>query len=151
MKHLLVPYAHKDVLASWHWKVGRHANVVALSLSGDAFFRDEDGRVQWLDTGAGIVEQVASDEAEFWAVLADPERAGELLLQPVVESFLNARGPFPVGQCLGYLKLPIFGGDYAGKNRVLLPVGEHFLFTGELHERIRDLPDGSQVRIKVVD
>ena len=151
MKHLLVPDDHEDVLASWRWKVGRHANVVALSLSGDAFFRDEDGRVHWLDTGAGTVEHVASDEDWFWAVLTDPERAGELLLQPVVESFLETRGSFPVGKCLGYLKLPVFGGEYAGTNRVLLPVAEHFLFTGELHERIRDLPDGSQVRVTVVD
>lgn len=149
--YLLLTTAERDALASWRWKVGEASEVVALSLSGDIFYKDSSNHVHWLDTGAGTTERVASSQSEFWAILANPGRAAELLLQPVVEAFLRASGPIPPGKCLGYRTLPVFGGDYSGANRVLFPASEHFMFTGEVHQQIRDLPDGSQVKFSVVD
>ena len=149
--YLLLTTGERDALASWRWKVGEASEVVALSLSGDIFYKDSSNHVHWLDTGAGTSEHVASSQSEFWALLTNPEHAAELLLQPVVESFLQASGPLPLGKCLGYKTLPKFGGDYSGAKRVLLPASEHFMFTGDIHQRITDLPDGSQVKFTVVD
>ena len=149
--HLLLPKTESDALASWRWKVGDSSQIVALSLSGDIFFKDVSGSVHWLDTGAGTTELIASSESEFWSVLADPARAADLLLQHVVESFLQAHGPFPPSKCLGYRTLPILGGDYAGANRVLMPALEHFAFTGDVHQQIKDLPDGTHIEFTVVD
>ena len=149
--HLLLVATDSDALASWRWKVGEASAVVALSLSGDIFYKDSSGHVHWLDTGAGTSEHLASSPSEFWTILANPDRAAELLLQPVVESFLQTYGPLPPGKCLGYRTLPVFGGDYSGANRVPLSTSEHFMFTGEVHQQIKDLPDGSQVKFSVVD
>ena len=149
--YLLLAAAEGDALASWRWKVGGVAEVVALSLSGDIFYKDSSNHVYWLDTGAGTTERIASSESGFLALLGNPERAADLLLQPVVEAFFRTSGPLPFGKCLGYKMLPIFGGDYAGENRVPLPASEHFMFTGEVHQQIKDLPDGGQVKFKVVD
>jgi hypothetical protein len=149
--HLLLAKTESDALASWRWKVGDSSQVVALSLSGDIFFKDGSGSVHWLDTGAGTTELIALSEVEFWAVLGDPSRAADLLLQQVVELFLQANGPFPPGKCLGYKTLPVLGGDYAGANRVLMPAAEHFAFTGDVHQQIKDLPDGTNIEFTVVD
>ena len=149
--HLLLAETEIDALASWRWMVGETSEVVALSLSGDIFYRDGSDHVHWLDTGAGTTEEVASSWSEFRTTLANPERAAELLLQPVVEQFLQSCGPLPPGKCLGYKTLPIFGGDYSGANRVPLPALEHYLFTGEVHQLVKDLPEGGQVELAVVD
>ena len=148
--HLLLRVKGEDALATWRWRVGADSEVVALSLSGDIFFRDGSGQIFWLDTGAGTVEHIASTEQTFWQVLADPARAKELLLQPVVESFLQD-GSFPIGKCLGYKVLPVFGGAYSGDNRVMFTAAEHFAVTGNVHEQIKDLPDGGSVEFTIVE
>ncbi len=137
--------------ASWRWKVGGRSQVLALSLSWDIFFADECGAVHWLDTGDGCIERVAQTEEEFWQILANPTRAGELLLQPVVESFRQSHGPFPAGKCLSYKRLPVFGGEYSGDNRVLIAASQHFSVTGHFHEQIDGLPDGARIKFTFIE
>jgi len=148
--HLLLGGYIGDALASWRWRVDCESKVLALSLSGDIFFADQLGVVHWLDTGAGTIEYVAKDQGEFHRALANSGRWAELLLQPVVESFLQCFGPIPPGKCLGYKVLPVFGGGYSGENRVLYTASEHFAVTGHIHEQIKNLPDGSPVKLSVV-
>ena len=59
------PLGVADPLAEWRWKVGGAAGLVALTRSGDAFVSARDGRVSWLDTGAGDLSHVADSRAVF--------------------------------------------------------------------------------------
>ena len=150
--HLLIrelPQA-KDLLAEWRWKIGGGPRTVVLSRSGDAFVAKQDGTVDWLDCGAGTCEQVAGSLDEFWQLLETPTRSRELLLTPVIEEFISRHGPFPPATCLGFTTLPILGGSYALDNRFLISATEHLAGTGDLNRQIRDIPDGTAVRIKIV-
>jgi hypothetical protein len=140
-----------DPLADWRWKIGGGATIVALSRSGDAFVAQADGKVWWLDTGAGELEQVAASRTEFAELLTDPANASRLLLTPVVEEFVRLHGPFPSGKCLSFTQLPVLGGSYSIENRWLAPAVEHFGVTGDMHRQIRDVPDGAKVQIRVVE
>ncbi len=42
-------------------------------------------------------------------------------------------------------------GSYEPENRFALSALEHLAVTADLHNQIRDSPDGVQVRIKIVD
>ena len=145
------PLPEGDVLREWQWKLGGASTVVALSRSGDAFVRDTNGRIAWLDTGAGTVTPIAESQEAFQALLADPREANQLLLVTVVDKDFETHGPFPAGTCLGFTMLPILGGSYTLENRFRLSAVEHFSVTGDMHRQMRDLPDGAKVRIRITD
>jgi hypothetical protein len=44
----------------------------------------------------------------------------------------------------------VFGGAYTADNRYSIRIAEHASFTGDLHRQIRDLPDGTVVKRRVV-
>jgi hypothetical protein len=44
----------------------------------------------------------------------------------------------------------VLGGSYSVENRYAISIAEHASFSGDLHRQIRDLPDGTAVRVKVV-
>ena len=138
-----------DPLAEWRWKLGGAAKIVALSRSGDAFVAELDGKIWWLDTGAGELREVAPSAPAFFQLLEQSASAARLLLTPVVEEFVRVHGPIPEGKCLGFTQLPVLGGSYSVENRWLAPAVEHFRLTGELHRQIRDLPDGTRVNIRI--
>lgn len=138
-----------DPLGEWRWKLGGAAQIVALSQSGDAFVAQLDGKIVWLDTGAGDLTEVAPSLEAFQELLHEPAQAARLLRAPVVEEFVRLHGPIPAGKCLGFTQLPVLGGSYSVENRWLAPAVEHFGLTGEIHRQIRDLPDGINVNIRI--
>ena len=145
--HPLLIEPQPSYLDGWRWMVGQYATLVAASVAGDLFFRDRDGRVHWIDTGAGNVTMVADDAASFARKLLTAEFSGDFLLESAVNDALRAHGPLGAGRCLGFKKLPVFGGDYGGVNRVPMSAGEHFAFTGHVHHKIDGLPDGTAVEL----
>ena len=148
--HPLLIEPHPGFLDGWRWMIGEDAALVAASVSGDLFFRDREGRVHWIDTGAGSVQTVADDAASFARKLRTAEFCGEFLLESAVNDALRAHGPLGAGRCLGFRKLPVFGGDYGGANRVPMTAAEHFAFTGHVHHKIDGLPDGTAVTLETL-
>jgi len=136
---------------TWAWLLGEELRARWLSLSGDVFLVDPLGAVYWLETGGGEITKIAATEDEFERRLGEAALREEWLLESVVLDLFH-QGKVPsAGQCFGYLCLPILGGSFEGPNRVLLPALEHVGVTGELHEQLKDLPDGTAVRLEVVD
>ena len=140
----------QQLLASWRWLLGGRPTLLGWSSSGDLFVAQPTGIVQRIDTAYGALEPVAESRAEFDQVLEDPEVVWELCLMPVVRQFEDEHGPLLDDECLGFITLPILGGTYAADNRCRVSIGEHAAFTGDLHSRLRDLPDGSPVRLRIV-
>jgi len=144
------PLPGGDVLREWRWKLGGAPTVVALTRSGDAFVTDANGSILWLDTGAGTLTTVAPTPEALDRLLSDPKEGDRLLLTTVIDQDVRANGPFPAGMCLGFTMLPVLGGTYTIENRFRLSALEHFGVTGDMHRQMRDLPDGTKVRIKIV-
>jgi hypothetical protein len=149
LPHPLLIDAHPAYLDGWRWLVGNDAVLVAASVSGDLFFRDRDGRVHWIDTGAGSIETVADDAASFARKVRSAEFCSNYLLESLVNDCLRMHGPQTADRCLGYRTLPVFDGAYADDNRVPMRAMEHFAFTGDVHQQIEGLPDGATVELNV--
>ena len=150
-KHLIVelpPEEAQSLLSEWLWFLSDGKRVLLVSASGDLFLADPNGRVFWLETGSGRLTQVASSVADFEAALANEANQVEWLLEPIVGE-LRAQGvSLAPGQCYGFCMPAVLGGAYDGDNRVAVSVREHFGFTGYLHGKMKDLPDGTQVKLK---
>ena len=149
MFHHATP-ATPDLLAEWRWLLGGIPRLLGWSSSGDLFYVDERARACRLDTGSGDMEVIADSRTEFDSLLADGSRIDDLLLLPVVREFESAHGPLPEASCLGFTTLPVLGGSYSVENRYVISIAEHAAFTGDVHRQIRDLPDGTAIRLKVV-
>ena len=152
-KHLVVDLPAEEaqsLLSEWRWFVGEVQRVLLVSASGDLFLTDPDGKVFWLETGSGRLDQVAASVADFEAALADEINQQKWLLAEVVEALRSKGVSLGPGQCYGFCMLAVLGGAYDGDNRVAVTAREHFGFTGYLHGQIKDLPDGTQVKLKWV-
>ena len=55
------------------------------------------------------------------------------------------------GRCYGFRMLPVLGGAYAVENCAAISIPDYLGATGSIHEQLRDLPDGSRVRLKIVN
>jgi hypothetical protein len=105
----------------------------------------------WLDVGDGELRTAAANEAEFRRAVVHTEN-GSLWFGAALVDKLRAIGTLlGPGQCYSYWTLPILGGKYEPSNFTVYPVEYHFQVWGPIHEKLRDLPDGTVVEFRVVD
>ena len=152
--HLVVEVSTADaelLLTEWRWLIGDDKHVVLVTASGDAFVLDADRHVFWLETGSGRLTEVASSVQAFQTALQDDANLQEWLLASVVEELRSSGKVLGPGECYGFCMPAVLGGAYNGDNRVAVSAQEHFGFTGYLHGKMKDLPDGTQVRLKWTD
>ncbi len=138
---------------AWSWLVPGPWNPLVCSMVGGVFLERPDGAVHWLDTGTGLIEEVASSRARFEeAVRSSPDLVDEWFLPPVVERLHAAGKKAGAGECYGFAILPIFAeGKYEVDNMFVIPVAEQFIGMADVHRQLSELPDGAPVQVKVVD
>jgi hypothetical protein len=152
---LLIEVSEEDLadpalLASWRWLIGDDKSAIAVSASGDVFLKDQAGIVHWLDCGAATVKPIAKSEAEFESFATDPAKAEYYFMVSHVESLEAAGIPLASGECYSFLQLPIVGGKYEAANRFAIDYKQHVGFSGWFNDQIKDYPDGTKVKTKIV-
>ena len=136
-----------QLLSTWGWLLTRPFIVRLGNRFGDLFLEFEDGTVHVLDVGSGVLEMAAPNLGTFETKLADPVFAQRWLLMPLVDELRKAgTNPGP-DQCYSYVMPPVFGGEYEPKNIVVRDLATHYAAFGPIHEKIKDLPDGSQITL----
>lgn len=124
----------------------------ALFFAEDAFggqFCIANDEVQRFEPETGNRERVASSIDEWTGViLADSEA---LTGWPLAHEWQQRFGALPNGKRL-VPKLPfVLGGEFSSSNLHLLDGVKAMRFYGDIAVQIRDVPDGSSVRLRVVD
>ena len=143
--------AVEELRRAWSWLLPHDSQPLLFSALGDMFFQISSGEVHWLNTGTGEITRVAADEAEFRRHL-DSELAVDWFLPDLIDELAAKGQVLKPGQSYAFVILPIFReGTYAADNLRPVNAKEHFGLTGRIHKQIRDLPDGAQVNIKLVD
>jgi hypothetical protein len=141
------------VLTEWSWLVPEPWTSLVCSKVGGVFFEKPNESVYWLDTGTGLVEQVASNRAEFEeAMNASPALVDEWFLPSLIERLHAAGKKAGAGECYGFTVLPVFAeGKYDVDNMFVVPLSEQFVGMADVHRQISELPDGASVQVKIVD
>jgi hypothetical protein len=67
---------------------------------------------------------------------------------PLIDKLVACGITLQPGQCYSYRTPPILGGDYSVENSCVISLYDHFAGYGKLQEQIKDIPDGTEVRIK---
>jgi hypothetical protein len=150
---VLDPALAEEVQSAWSWLVPDPWRPLVCSMVGGLFFETDGGEVRWLETGTGLVENVAANAETFEAML----RAGEPIVEewflPGLVEALHQAGKRPgPGECYCFIVPPVFAeGRYEADNMAVVPVREQFVGMAGIHRQIWGLPHGAKVHVKVVD
>jgi hypothetical protein len=133
----------------WQWLLGERWTLRLCSVLGDVFLALPSGSVWWLSTATGGLEQVADTPEQFEQQLVG-ERHDEWFL-PGLVAVLRAQGhALAPDQCYSFRVFPVFAeGSFSAENLYPLSAAVHFRESGQLHERLRQLPDGASVPVLI--
>jgi len=138
-----------QLLSAWAWLLPAGVSPWLMNRFGDVFLIYPDGTIHMLDVGGGTVEKVADNRDDFSAKLDQEDNANQWLMLSLVDRLIEAGVRLKPGRCYGYKLPPVLGGPYTVDNTAVLPIEEHLSSNGELHEQLRDVPDGGEVRLVV--
>lgn len=139
------------VLAPWRFLVPAKMTVWLVNRFGDIFAVLDDDSIHMLDVGAGTFERVASSRDDFCSLLDTGDNADQWLMIPLVHRLVAAGMHLRSGCCYGYLRPPVLGGAHTVENTVVIPVSEHYGLNAAIHSQIKDLPDGTRVKLTITD
>ena len=136
-----------NLLASWHWLLPETLTVWFVNRFGDIFATVDDGSVHMLDVGCGTFKRLADSQVHLGDLLDDVDNANDWLMIPLIDRLVEAGKVLRPGTCYSYVQLPVIGGEYSVENTMIVPIEEHFGMNAEIQLQIKDLPDGTNVRI----
>lgn len=149
----LEPGIAREAAKAWSWLVPEPWESIICSMVAGVFLETPSSGVLWLDTGTGLVEQVAQSRIHFEEMVrSSPDLVDEWFLSSLVER-LHAAGKIPgEGECYGFTILPVFAeGKYDTDNMFVLPVREQLVGIADIHRQLNDLPEGASVQVRVTD
>jgi hypothetical protein len=138
------------ILADWVWLLPKDEFTIWLmNRYGDLFLVLEDGTVHMLDVGNGSLEKLAESRDDFCRKLDEDNHANTWLMIPLVDRLVEAGKVLQSGRCYSFILPPVLGGGYTVENTAILNISEHYGVYASIHGQMRDLPDGSRVRLRV--
>jgi hypothetical protein len=141
----------EKLLREWKWLVHGHFRLLAVNAFGDLFLEDINGDVHRLDVTSAKVSAIAASAKQFAEAANEPEKRRDWLLEGLAEQAAG-RGCRPgKGQCVGYKVPVVFKESAAAPNNLYVAdLYEFVAFMGDVHKQMKDVPDGSKIRLKVV-
>jgi hypothetical protein len=141
----------EEIRESWGWAGLDPVEVVGENDFGNLMVKDSEGRYWRLCPEEGYCKIVASNRRELDALSTNREFLGDWYMSSLVSLAREHCGPLTDGSkyCL---KIPAFlGGAYARDNIGTISLIELIHASGEIAKQTKDLPDGTKVRLRVVD
>jgi hypothetical protein len=155
LNDLTVNFKHlerESILSDWVWLIGKSRLPILLSASGDAFLQDLiSGEITCLDTAAGELFKVAEDIDEFQQLLSDTKFVVNHFAVEMVGDLIKNSVTLKSGEIYSFKKPPALGGDYVLTNIEPTDIEVHFSISGQIHEQIKDLPEGTRINNVYVD
>jgi hypothetical protein len=137
-----------NILHCWQWRLAEMKAVVTISCMGDMFLLGQDDNIYWLQTDTGNLSKIASSFEQYQQFLGNEENIDNWFLPLLVEKLIIAGKTLKENEVYSYKKLPVIGGEYIVDNIDPTDMSVHFAFTGQICEQIKDLPDGTKIKIK---
>ncbi len=140
-----------EALSTWSWLLPTELTLWLINKFGDLFMVYPDGTVHMLDVGAGTLARIADSRDDFCTKIDESDNAAAWLLIPFANRLVAGGMRLNSGQCYGLVTPPVLGGQYVIENIYQISVASYLCLLGEIHEQLRDLPDGTKVVLKLTD
>ena len=136
---------------SWGWTGINPVKVVRENEFGNLIIKDSSGKYWRLCPEDIYCTIVANTKQELEALSNDQEFLHDWQMVTLVETAKEKLGPLSEGRkyCL---KVPgILGGEYGGNNLATISLAELISASGHIGKQIKDLPDGTEIELKVTE
>jgi len=139
------------LLAGWQPLLPPEFTVWMVNRFGEMIIVMENGSVHYMDFSANELRHIAESREDFVEKVGNDNNANDWLMIPLVDACVAAGKTLPVGKCYNFTIPVVLGGKYEVDNIAVVPLSEYYSFLADLHRQIKDLPDGTQVKLKIVD
>ncbi|MDM5263517.1 DUF1851 domain-containing protein [Sulfurovum sp. XTW-4] len=141
----------EEIKESWGWIGINPVEVIGENDFGNLMIKDTDGKFWRLCPEDVYCEIVAQNQEELDTLSKDQEFLEDWYMRALVDVAQDKLGPLEEGKKY-YLVIPgALGGEYGIDNIKTAPLVEIIRYSGDVGKQIKDLPDGAQVKLKVID
>jgi len=139
------------IKSAWGW-IGVHPQKLYwLNKFGNIIIKGEGG-CYWLIRPEELsCEIIAWNEEEITNLWKDEDFILNWEMAALVELAEGKFGVNEIGKCFYFVIPPVLGGEYKLENMQAISLLELIGASGEIAEQIKDLPDGSQVKLVITD
>jgi len=133
----------------WSWKLGRPVELIATNPFGNAIVRTEAGHYYRITPEEWSCELIAESAAELGIKRAEPDFMRDWAMARLCALAQATQGPLGEGQVYCLVQSGVVGGKYEADNIRKVSLRESLSYSGSMAKQIDELPDGTQIRIKV--
>ena len=152
IQNYLLPVERDDwheLLTPWAELLPKNSSPWLLSRFGELFMEQADGRIGMLQISGFQYLVVAEYKQDFEEWLTDPDKLTEWFLAPLVDHLVSAGKSLPTGKCYSFITPLGLGGQLTEENVMIIPIKEHFGCFGDIFQQIKNMPNGTQIELKV--
>lgn len=163
-KHWLLPIVifcfviyklHMDLIAeirkAWGWVGINPVEIVGENDFGNLIIKDNDSKYWRLCPEDVYCKVIAEDRAELDILSKEQDFLFDWNMGTLVDAAKSIIGPLGEGRKYCLVIPGVLGGSYDISNIKSGPLVELIRFSGDLGKQIRDLPDGTQTELKIID
>lgn len=133
------------LLEDWSWAMPEPARPVLLTAMGDVFVQGESGAVYFVDTVEGTVTLVANEGATFQSQLQDTEFVTARLYPSRIVQLRKAGITLGPQEVYSHQRPLVLGGEDEPDNIEATHVAVHLSLSGQIHQQVKDLPEGTSI------
>ena len=138
------PEQFARALEAWQWIGLEGLDPWFSTAFGDVFFLGEDG-VYWLDICAGELTRPFASAEDAKRVLGTDDGLDEYLLAGLAFAAEEAGVVVQGDEILSFKVPPVLSGEFEVENLEATDFVVAVNLAGQLHEQVKDLPDGAEV------
>ena len=140
-----------EIKEYWNWSGIGPVEIVAVNDFGNLIIKDHDDKFWRLCPEDVYCEIIADSVDDYDNLIGDSEFIKDWNMSVMVEDAMDRLGPLAEGDKY-YMVIPgVVDGEYGGSNIKMAPLAKIIKFSGDLGRQIKDLPDGAEIKFKIMD
>ena len=141
----------RAIAESWGWSGIDPVEVVGDNDFGNLIVKDQRGRYWRIQPEHLSCLIVAESRSALTDLSTNQTFLRDWYMTALVEKARNTIGELGPGRKFYFVTPPVLGGEYDVSNIRTLSQVELIRLSGDLAEQVKNLPDGAQVELKVVE
>lgn len=140
-----------EIIKSWGWVGVNPTEIVAENEFGNLILKDADDKFWRLCPEDVYCEVVAESIDDYNELINDNDFLNDWNMTIMVNEAIEMLGELKEGYKY-YMVVPgVLNGEYSGTNIQTAPFIDIIRISGNLGKQIKDLPDGAEVKLEVID
>ena len=140
-----------EIIASWGWVGVNPTEIVAENEFGNLILKDAEDKFWRLCPEDVYCEVVAESIDDYNELINDDEFLNDWNMTVMVNEATEMLGALKEGYKYCMVIPGVLNGEYNGTNFKTAPFVEIIRLSGDLGKQIKDLPDGAEIKLKVID